>query len=410
MPVSDKRKSRPIALITSDCHLQDRAWASRPTLAGDAYWSFEWMLRFAAETNIPAVVAAGDVIDKPRNDSFVVDFLRERLTESRDQDVDFLFIQGQFTHDQQPHVPWISSICPWARWLADDQEFYLGSHRVWGIDWTPKTELPARLDEIPEDTEILVMHQVCDEWMGSITNPELSFDQIPTASHLIVGDYHGFSGELDRVGRDGQDLRVLCPGSTAMQAIDEPVDKYCYVLYEDLTTRRVRIPTRIVLKPHDMLFEEDVDAFVERVAAECEAAATKARDELELPEELHKPIVYVRYQHGLPDAYGRLARAVGERGHFFHKELRAAMEESEEETQDRERRREVIEGGLVGALPQVVDPDQDPEVFRLCGLLLEDRMPQRPLATLRHEYLGPEDSDGSGLSGAAEDAGDAEEE
>ena len=380
------KKKRPVAILTSDNHLQDRAWHSRKTLEHDAYWAFDFMVEYAAENEIPAIVAAGDLIDKQKNESEIANFVREQMEFCQENDIKFYFTQGQ--HEMQP-TPWFNAVHKWPIHLAEDREQYIGPFKVWGIDWTPIEELQERLDEVPDDTDLLVMHQVCSEWMGSITTPELHWNMISHATHLLVGDYHGIHESMTKRNRTNM-MTIYCPGSQAMQAIDEPKKKGFFVLYDDGSSRSVIVPSRHILQPPDLLSESELETFLEHAESACTGAQESAAIDGLWPE-LHKPILYVRYQYDIPDAYSRIDRAIGEHAHVFHKTLEPKP--TEEQIEERQERKKVIEGGLVGALPQLVNREEKPDVFHVAKRLLESRVPQDELFHLREEYLETEQVD-----------------
>jgi hypothetical protein len=379
-------KKYMVAILTGDNHLQDRAWSSRTTLEHDTYWAFDYMTEYAAKNKIPAIIAAGDIIDKQKNESDIANFVREQMQFCEDNEIDFFFIQGQ--HEMQT-IPWLNAVHRWPKHLTEDTAFFVGEFRfrVHGIDWTPQEQLQERLDEVDEAVDLLVMHQVCSEWMGSITTPELHWNMVSHAKQLLVGDYHGKHETIVTRNRQNEKMRVFCPGSQALQAVNEPPVKHFFVLWSDGSSTSHEIPSRPFIQPPDLMSESDVDAFVENVETACQTADAKARVR-GLWEEVCKPIVYVRYQYDIPDAFKRIDRAVGESGHFFHKELRPKP--TEEDLAESVDRKKIIEGGLVGALDKVITADEDEDVYNVAKQLLETRDLVGTMSALREEYLSDE--------------------
>lgn len=380
---------QPIAVATSDCHLQERAWSSRQDLSNDAFHSFAYIVDYALERGLP-IIGAGDLIDKQKNASSVPGFLRRQLDicQNADSPIPFYYVQGQ--HELQP-CPWFSEISSWPTWLPDTgysetSTVRVGGHYLWGIDWTPAGELAAKLEEVPDTVDILVMHQVCAEFMGSITSPELDWHMIPgNVSMLIVGDYHKQHVQLQRENAAGHPLRILCPGSTCMQSIDEPPDKSFFVIYEDLSVESVSIPARRVLAPPVLRVIEDLDGFVESVESRIDSAV-KSAEELSLPAALCKPILYVKYDWGLPDAYKRIMKAVDGRAHVFLKEIRQV---SKEQVESRKERKKILEGGLLGSLPDMAQ-DKKSARYKISHRLLSAKNPREELSKIRKEYLDAE--------------------
>lgn len=378
--------STPIAVLSSDNHLQERAWHSRQELCGDSLWAFRVLVDYAVEHQLPLFLA-GDVIDKQRNGSAVPAFLRRMIARLERAGIPLGFIQGQ--HERQT-VPWLTAQSGWAMHLETKLMAPVGGYTFFGIDWRPKEKLPEAIEFIEDDVDVLLMHQVAAEWMGSITNPELCWEMIPgNVKLLLIGDYHDFSGTIVRQNAAGNDMTIVCPGSAAMQSITEPPRKYFYVLHDDLSVEAVEVPSRIVLSPPTSSTEDDLNRVIEQLQTQIADAEEQARSN-GLPDELLKPILRVSYVWDLPDAYWRLKTAVDGRAHLFVKELRP-KEESEELVLAAEAREQVIEGGLAGALPQLID-DTESEEFFVADRLLRAADPRGELMRIREEYLEFDDS------------------
>ena len=348
-------------------------------MEGDAYFSFKQIVDYAVDMELP-IIAAGDLIDKQKNESRVVSFLSEQIKRLEDAEVDLLYIQGQ--HELQPHTPWLSAISSHP-WHLHNETMHLEGINFMGFDWSPPELVAENLKAVPSDIDVLVMHQVTQEWMGGIAPAELCFSQVPYARALIIGDYHEISGTESHRGAQGQDLTVLSPGSTCLQSISEPRKKSCYLLHSDLTFEALPIRTRSVLAPGELSMPEQLDAFVENVGHQIESATEKAIA-AEYPPELHKPILYVKYLSCLEGAYARIDKAVGDKAHLFFKELRPAP--TEEQQQERQVREAIIENGLLGALDTAV-PDLDSTRYNLAYRLLSSKNPREELTAIREERL-----------------------
>jgi len=385
--------NKRLAMITADLHLDDYAWADRPTLSGDSRWSFQWICDKAEKFGNPSaaspsfcVIAAGDLVEKKRNESGPVHFIRRRMEQLENGDpksVGFYYIQGQ--HDMQDE-PWFGSAHRWPEHIHEPSDGYcydLGGYKLWGIDWTPPDRLQEALDRVPEDTDILVMHQVCHEFMGSVAAPELSFDRIPHARLLIVGDYHK-RVKLETRGAHGQKLTVLSPGSTNLREISEQRDKAVFMLYEDLSVKVAKIPTRAVIETPDLLMEEAVEDLLEELDTLIDAAQVRAV-KAGLPVELHRPIIYVRYHRRLVGTEPRLLKAIDRRAHLFTKVIGELAEGEEGESEELDLGEEGLT--LLGCLPEEVDEDQEPGVFEGLQRLLSTDEPAVELSKMRAEHL-----------------------
>jgi hypothetical protein len=384
--------AEPIAVLTSDLHLDDYAWADRPDLRGDSQDAFRQIVDYAIDENLP-IIAAGDLIDKKRNDAAPIGFLRKQLDRLQAEGVPLFHVQGQ--HEFQAK-PWLNEIHEWPVWLADRSdpasglayEIGVGEY-AYGIDWTPRDRLADELAKVPEGTSILVMHQVMGDLMGSICTPELNADMLPDVPILLIGDYHKHV-QLVRRNAHGTETTILSPGSTNMREISEPASKQFYLLHDDLSYASVLLRTRrFVYK--EINLPEDLDNFVETIGHELEGVIAQGlRDGLSLS--LARPFLRVGYDPSVPDVYSRVSVAVGdELAHLFFRELpQKQFDDAAEETaEEREEFREAFAArGLAGLLPRVLDPLADPQAYAIAERLLESTTPAQALQEIRAEFFG----------------------
>jgi len=376
--------NKPVFIAFSDAHVDDHAWADRPEICGDSQDAFRQVVRYAIKFQLP-IVAAGDLLDRKRNDALPIGFVRRMMDELAEAGVPFYFTQGQ--HELQG-TPWLSEIHKWPTWLHGGSIRLASGINAYGIDWQPREKVPEALAAVPAGTDVLIMHQVCHEFMGGITIAEMDFGQVPHAKLLIVGDYHEHRTYEAR-GAQGQMLKVLSPGSTNMRKIDEPPLKKFFVVSDDLTCKSVRLRTRPYLG-WDILDEGSLEHFIENVVPELQSLAQESG----LPADSAKPLLRVRYREEIPNAYARIAAAVGTAGHLFTKVL-AATRDDEEAVEGEETYAEVEELGLLGCLPLMVDETEEPEVFQLVHQLLATDDPQAALAAARGEYFTNAQTDSS---------------
>jgi hypothetical protein len=383
----------PIAVLTSDLHIDEHAWADRPDLRGDSQDAFAQIVDYAVANRLP-IIAAGDLIDKKRNDAAPIGFLRRQLDSLQEAGVPFFYVQGQ--HELQPS-PWLSEIHPWPTWLSErsyggDPLWYeLGDldFPVYGIDWTPRDRVAAELAKVPEGTKLLVMHQVMGDLMGSICTPEMNADMLPDVPLLLVGDYHQHV-QLLRTNAAGRVTTILSPGSTNMREISEPARKMFYVLYDDLSFESVQLLTRRFIYK-EINLPEDLENFVETIGAELENSISRDLA-TGLPRHLARPFLRVGYDPSVPDVYRRATTAVGdELAHLFFRELpqRQFDDQAEETAEEVQAFREAFETqGLVGLLPRVLDPLASPTAYALAERLLASATPAIALQQFRAEFFG----------------------
>lgn len=379
-----------LAVLTADTHLRDRAWVGRRSLAGDAYFAFSQIVEAALDRRLP-ILAAGDVIDRRRNDSDVVHFLRQKLDALHAAELSFVFVQGQ--HDLQP-VPWLSAI--------DDRVIHLEQHlpfgyefpdgwRAMGFDWRPMDRVGEIFETVERQhaVDLLVLHQVVQEFMGSRAPAEMAIASLPKVERVLVGDYHEHLVRRT-YGADGQELAIWSPGSTCLQAIDEPAEKYFFLLRDDFTVESVPLATRPYFYPGEPIMTADA---LQRLVDRLPEIVARLRDEnVHLPDPLRDPIVRVEYLDELPGAYKQLCEAVDENVHLFLKPIRRpkTAEERPSAGSDGEEIRWGPEE-MLACLAEVVDPNKEPAVFGAARRLLLAEDPRKEIAALRAE-AGLEDA------------------
>ena len=130
------------------------------TALRDAYASIDK----AIEHKVHNIFAAGDLIDVRRPPSEVAEFLRTQL--DRLATISFRYIQGQH---ELSSPPWLSAISDNVQHL-DGREpvnvYGTGGMSLIGIDWQPADKLAEKLEAIPDDVDILMAHQVWEDFMG----------------------------------------------------------------------------------------------------------------------------------------------------------------------------------------------------------------------------------------------------
>lgn len=303
---------KPIATITADCHIAEKAWLGRE-IAGDAYASFDQITRWAVDHEVEAVILAGDVLERPINRSGPVAFLHAQLDRLRKAQVRCLYIEGN--HDES-RPPWLSSHA-WPTHLHMTTSD-VGDFPAFGLDYQPAPLLQTALAAVPSDTRILVLHQTLADFChgrASYVSPQGSLADVPSSGIVVAGDYH-VSSLINATGRHGQRLRGLSPGSTHMLSVDEDPVKYFWVLLDDGDVKRVKLSTRPFVHV-TVDAAEDVDGAIVNLGPAMDRAweSTAGFDE-----RIRKPILRVTYPYALADLMPRVARAVHDRAHLFWNE------------------------------------------------------------------------------------------
>jgi len=374
LPMVRKLYMSKSALFFADSHLDLGAWANRPSLRGDSMHAFEHIVREAIHRKVSAIFAAGDLIDVRKPPSDVIEFIRNKMSWLEKNSIPFYYIQGQH---EFATPPWFSAIHDWPIWL-DGTSVEVNGIRVRGLDWTPADRLSEALAGI-HNVDILVAHQVWEEFMGSIRGCEGSFSQV-RAPVLFTGDYHSNQERDDFRGADGQKLTVISPGATNIRKIDEPAEHYFYTLDEAAKWTRHSIPGRQVLG-YTITDEDGLDKLIGKLPDDIEKARRKS-DKLVHADALRTPIIWVKYVENIDNAYGRLEACIGDNGHFFARPVRA---EDEAITVERKKRKEVMSNGLVGCLELLVAPKKEKQDYQALHRLLTCADPKLELQVMKKE-------------------------
>lgn len=310
---------------TADVHIpaNNRAWLNRP-IEGDALFSLQQIISLSRQYNAEAIAAAGDVIDKALVPSPALDVtFRELDWLLREPNKLFLYNRGQHEggsdyvglHAATRHLHRCSLQLPCGL-------------TVYGIDYQPAGKLQQELVQVPAGTDILLLHQVWENLMGSVALPQGRWEQIINTELVLTGDFHEYVDEVV-VCEDGHELRVISPGSTCLQAINEPPDKYVVLIYDDLSVEKIRLRTR-QFHDYGLLFsEEAVGHFFDTLEGVLKRLQAAGQADC-LPPELLTPILRIRYAWGLERVPQRISRAVAGRAHLFVSQEPRPKPESDE--------------------------------------------------------------------------------
>ena len=323
-----KPQDKPIAIFTADCHLAPGAWTSRPTLAGDSYRTFHWLVSQAIEMQVPLIIG-GDLIDTKRPDPQTISVMRKEFSRMEKANVECLYILGN--HDKTD-PPWMEAVHAWPR-NVNFEHFEIHGLPFYAFDWQSSADLLDAQMAVPTDTQILVTHQGWREFLPEHIAGEGNLADTPAVDLILAGDFHK-TLEMELIGRDGQSVVAISPGSTCMQSIDEDTRKVCVVLHagpridgkspENYSWEYRPIPQRPTCISVPLIDESAVDEFFETLGEFLE------RCEEEYPEEWiqdpyrynTQPIVRVVYsEDDRFNTYARAAKICKNRAHLFFKSL-----------------------------------------------------------------------------------------
>jgi len=303
-------QTRPLGVFSSDWHMKPYNWASRPEIRGDALRSALFIKNYCLQQGLPLFVL-GDLLDTRQPDPSTVGWLMDIIDDLTKAGLQFNFLQGQ--HELNRERPW-ASCHKAARWLHL-QFFMLGHIGFYGLDFLPSDRLQEELKMIPTGASVLLAHQVWRERMGGLRSDdnrpaEGAFSDIPRVQMVISGDFHAHKITKHR-GYDCQELTTVSPGSTYLKSLDEDPMKFFYLLYDDLTLKSIKLPTRPVWRTR-VGTSENLDRYIDNFVSMNAPVHDNEPD---------KPIWYVEFRPSITDVVTRLERACKGRAHLFPRPL-----------------------------------------------------------------------------------------
>lgn len=382
----------PLFVFCADLHLEDGAWSTRPGIYGDAYYSFDQIVDYCIEHRLPLILG-GDVLEKKQNLARPIAKLCAGLSRMQAADIRVYYIQGNHEYDR--NTPWLQ-VHPWPIHLHDSGvQFGEAGIGVWGLDWLPKGEIQAAFQAVPEDTDILITHQVWKDFMGNVGRTECELTEVHHVQTVLAGDFH-VTKIVESVNAQGKPIKMLSPGSTAMQDMGEDQEKSFFVIGADngqIVFERQRLKTRGALN----YVVKDIDALDQLCAGELVSEINRlvklAHDNNYHPD-IHKPLVKVKFDKQLPDAYLRITTAVGELAHLFCEALSDRSGPRQAQSRGSSR------NDLMSALAELLGDTT--EAYRLAAGLLKSDDPTKELDVLFKRYMSEESQDATSETGSEE--------
>jgi DNA repair exonuclease SbcCD nuclease subunit len=299
------------AVFTADLHLAPSAWPSKK-INGDSYFALKQIVDYVLENCDEAqpLLLAGDIFDLANPGAQEVNVARNEIRRLTKVGLEVKTIQGN--HDFDKRVSWGEAIG------ADPihrREFEAKGVVFRGLDFQPAARLHAELEQLPEHVNVLVCHQAWRDLMGELPGmqSEGEFADVPHVDMIATGDYHRTLAKIfHRV--DGTTGVALSPGSTCMQAIDETPDKFFYVIRDDLDYDAVPLKSRLRHRV-ELTSDDALDLFLTVSVKQLEEESAEYGESL--PEELRKPLLWVKYSDDLKEVSKRLSAACSEKFHLF---------------------------------------------------------------------------------------------
>lgn len=360
----------PLLVVSADWHLEKNAWVRHPNLSGDSYYGLKQVVDIALLFNIP-LVAAGDLFNHSYPDSYSVRMAMEQLYRLQKANLAVYYNQGQ--HEKTKDQPWLglhSHPIHIHKKYADIKNI-----RLTGLDYTRPDSLIANLNEIcKKDTDILIAHQTWHEFMGQYSK-EAFLSSVPNIHTILTGDFHKHT-YLRIKGATNQKLLVLSPGSLCLQTLDEPSTKAVFVLYDDMSFESVPIKSRVI-NHFDVKDQDELDILL----SSLDNGVLDLQDDVST--EISKPIISIRYNTNIKDAFIQVSNKVLDKAHLFTKPISEKPISITKEIKTSHT--EIIKAGLEGNLTKYCDANSTS--YKIAKRLLTSYNPKEELNNLEKEYL-----------------------
>jgi hypothetical protein len=382
---------RPLFVFCADLHLEDGAWTSRLNIYGDAYYSFQQIVDYCVQERLPLILG-GDVLEKKNNAARPIAKLCESLSRMQEAGLAVYYIQGNHEYDR--NAPWLS-VHSWPAHIHKKTVEFAGV-KVYGLDWLPRGDVQAAFKDVPPDTKILITHQVWKDFMGSVGRTECELTDVHHAQTVLAGDFH-VTSVAEGVNAQGQPVEMLSPGSTAMQDISESPEKFFFVICVNERQKIVFSPRKLKtrqLLTYTVKTPEQIDELCAgKLAKEISSVVHAAP--LYVPPELAKPLVRVRFDKQLADAYLRIMSAVADTAHLFCD----ALPDKHGVLAPRASPRAETRNDLVAALMELLGEDSDE--YKFAQEVLAAANPKQAAEAHFYSYV-KEATDAASTTGSAE--------
>jgi hypothetical protein len=381
---------QPLFVFCADLHLEDGAWSTRPGIYGDAYYSFAQIIDYCIAHSLPLILG-GDVLEKKQNLARPIAKLCAGLSRMEAAGVPVYYIQGNHEYDR--NAPWLS-VHTWPQHIHQ-QTVTINGAAVYGLDWLPKGEIQDAFAAVPPDTDILITHQVWKDFMGNVGRTECELTDVHHVQVVLAGDFH-VTKVVESVNAQSKPIKMLSPGSTAMQDMGEDQEKSFFVIAKqagavvfDRQMLKTRGALNYVVKDVDTLDQLCAGELMQEIARLAQAAQDNGAHP-----DVHKPLVKVKFDKQLPDAYLRITTTVGEAAHLFCEAL--ADRGGDRQTQSRD----TGKNDLLSALAELLG-DTTPAYKLAAGLLSTDD-PGKELDAQFKTYMGEDPHNATSETGSEE--------
>lgn len=380
----------PLFVFTADLHLEDGAWSTRPGIYGDAYYSFAQIVDYCIEHRLPLILG-GDVLEKKSNSARPIAKLCDGLSKMQTANVPVYYIQGNHEYDR--NAPWLS-VHSWPQHIHKTT-VTIDGYKLYGLDWLPRGEIQEAFKEIPQGTHVLITHQVWEDLMKGLGRTECSISDVHNVRTILAGDFH-VTTQVEGVNADGLRTEMLSPGSICMQDLGENPTKYFFVICAASMGGFNFEPKQLQTRPFAKYTVTDQET-LDQLCAGALAAAITELDNSSPPGTHHsirKPIVRIKFDKKLPDAFLRLTTAAGDSCHLFCEALPERNQEA------RTTSRHSSKNDLLAALADLLG--EDSQEYKLAATLVAAEDPGKELEAFFKAFFTEESSCATVETGSTE--------
>jgi predicted phosphodiesterase len=292
--------AKPIMVLSSDWHLSPQSWKKHPRIVKDSYYSLSQIVDIALSLNVP-LIGAGDLFDVKTPPSESVLACYKEMSRLEKANLPVYYVQGQHEFSDDP---WMG-LCKNAvdidsfKKNSDDPEiFEINGISICGMDICQSPlNFGIKLGKLIEKAnnsrfDLFVTHQVWGDFIKKSEEPYL-LKNATFANMVYTGDFH-----KDLI-LDIDGVTCVSSGSIAMQANNENPNKRVFILNDDMSLSSYWLKTRPFVSL-EIKTEKDFEFVMD---SEKEALLTGWWYLNDLPEYISTPLIVVKYQNTISNAF-----------------------------------------------------------------------------------------------------------
>lgn len=271
-------------------------------MTGDTQFGLTKLVDYCVKHRL-SLLGLGDLLDSQRPDSRTLRFLFEQIDRLREACLQLFFLQGQ--HEFQT-PPWLC-LHPWPTYVGAGSLFSVSGFEFYGLDYAPPDVVKEKVvSALPNRPDVwLATHQVWKDFIDR-GRAGIAFADLPPIRGVLTGDLHKHKTQTSR-SSTGSPLTVVSPGPLCPQKIDEDMYPAFWVMTPSSSApdgavfESVPLPARPVIRV-DVSTPEELEVALAAAPSYCRLAP-------DLPAEIARPLIRVRFDRRLPNARASLLAA-----------------------------------------------------------------------------------------------------